>query len=64
MLQVLFFRDNATLPSATYASLIPIVGGVALASTTEVNFDMVGFGSALLAAFVTGELNVNEWGDV
>eukprot|EP01102_Stenamoeba_stenopodia_P001505 TRINITY_DN112_c0_g1_i2.p1 TRINITY_DN112_c0_g1~~TRINITY_DN112_c0_g1_i2.p1 ORF type:complete len:348 (+),score=33.25 TRINITY_DN112_c0_g1_i2:227-1270(+) len=53
MLQVLFFRENVSLPSATYASLIPIVGGVALASTTEVNFDMVGFGSALLAAFVT-----------
>lgn len=37
----------------TYLSLIPVVGGVALASFTEVNFEFVGFMAALIASFTT-----------
>lgn len=33
----------------TYASLVPIVAGVAIASITEISFDMVGLGTALTA---------------
>jgi len=39
---------------ATYISLIPVVGGVALASFTEVNFEITGFVAALVASLTTG----------
>ena len=38
-----------------YFSLIPIVGGVALASFTEVNFNLIGFACALIASVVHGK---------
>jgi len=37
----------------TYFSLVPVVGGVALASLTEVNFEIVGFLCALIASLTT-----------
>eukprot|EP00002_Diphylleia_rotans_P003627 TRINITY_DN12509_c0_g1_i6.p1 TRINITY_DN12509_c0_g1~~TRINITY_DN12509_c0_g1_i6.p1 ORF type:complete len:272 (+),score=49.77 TRINITY_DN12509_c0_g1_i6:46-861(+) len=39
--------------TSIYYALIPIVGGVAFASTHEVNFDMTGFVCALLASLTT-----------
>jgi len=37
----------------TYLSLVPVVGGVALASFTEVNFEFIGFMAALIASLTT-----------
>jgi len=42
----------------TYLSLFPIVGGVVLASFTEINFDTVGFLAALIASVITALLAV------
>lgn len=42
----------------TYLSLVPVVGGVALASFTEVNFEIVGFTAALVASFTTSVQSV------
>jgi len=42
----------------TYLSLIPVVGGVALASFTEVNFEFIGFMAALLASLTTSVQSV------
>jgi len=50
-LQGLFFHQYAT--RLTYFSLIPVVGGVALASFTEVNFQVIGFLAALVASLTT-----------
>jgi len=51
LLQVLFFRQPS--PTLIYFSLIPVVGGVALASFTEVNFNLTGFLTALIASLTT-----------
>lgn len=40
--------------SSVALSLIPVVGGVMLATKTEVNFDMNGFMACLLASALTG----------
>lgn len=42
----------------TYMSLIPVVGGVALASFTEVNFQMIGFLAALVSSLTTATQSV------
>lgn len=43
------------------ASLIPVVGGVVLATKTEVNFDMFGFVACLLASALTGACSLVYW---
>eukprot|EP01112_Ceratiomyxa_fruticulosa_P012178 TRINITY_DN3361_c0_g1_i2.p1 TRINITY_DN3361_c0_g1~~TRINITY_DN3361_c0_g1_i2.p1 ORF type:complete len:328 (-),score=45.02 TRINITY_DN3361_c0_g1_i2:53-1036(-) len=51
ILQILFF--NKTFSRRIYLSMIPIVGGVVVASYTEVNYNHLGFWSALLASVIT-----------
>ncbi|KAJ4839751.1 GABA/polyamine transporter [Turnera subulata] len=48
------FLLGETFPSTVYLSLIPIIGGCALAAVTELNFNMVGFMGAMISnlAFV------------
>lgn len=48
------FLLGETFPAGVYLSLIPIIGGCALAAVTELNFDMVGFMGAMISnlAFV------------
>ncbi|KAF2285807.1 hypothetical protein GH714_008170 [Hevea brasiliensis] len=43
-----------TFPAGVYMSLIPIIGGCALAAVTELNFNMIGFMGAMISnlAFV------------
>ncbi|KAK8983408.1 hypothetical protein V6N11_073826 [Hibiscus sabdariffa] len=43
-----------TFPPAVYLSLVPIIGGCALAAVTELNFNMIGFTGAMISnlAFV------------
>jgi drug/metabolite transporter (DMT)-like permease len=53
VLQVVLFRQPS--PTLIYLSLVPVVGGVALASFTEVNFNMVGFLTALVASLTTSK---------
>jgi len=50
-LQVIFFRK--AFSRSIFLSLIPIVGGVVVASYTEVNFNQLGFWSALIASVIT-----------
>jgi cation transport ATPase len=45
---------NRTFPTGIYLALIPVVGGVAMATATEVNFEMIGFTCALVACLTTG----------
>ena len=45
LLSSLFLGDTPTLP--VIASLVPVVGGVALASTSEVTFNWPGFLAAM-----------------
>lgn len=52
LLQYLVFRSR--LRPAALLALIPITGGVALASVTELEFHMGGFIAALTACFLTG----------
>lgn len=52
-LQAFLFGDTKGLTALKIASLIPIVGGVGLASWTEVNFEMTGFVTALVASVMT-----------
>jgi len=51
VLQAVFFQQFST--KMTYFSLVPVVGGVALASFTEVNFNAYGFAAALVASLTT-----------
>jgi len=46
--------QNPVADTRIYFSLIPIVGGVMLATWTEVNFELTGFLAAVLASIVTG----------
>ncbi|GKV15678.1 hypothetical protein SLEP1_g26444 [Rubroshorea leprosula] len=48
------FLLGETFPAAVYLSLIPIIGGCALAAVTELNFNMTGFMGAMISnlAFV------------
>lgn len=48
------FFLGETFPAGVYMSLLPIIGGCALAAVTELNFDMVGFMGAMISnvAFV------------
>lgn len=52
LLQYLVFRSR--LRPAALMALIPITGGVALASVTELEFHLGGFIAALTACFLTG----------
>lgn len=52
--QKFFLRDK--IPPNIYMSLIPIVGGVMLATETEVNYHAVGFWTAVVASFITGKV--------
>lgn len=51
LLQVVVFKQFSS--KMIYVSLIPVVGGVALASFTEVNFQIIGFMAALTASLTT-----------
>lgn len=48
------FLLGESFPTGVYLSLLPIIGGCALAAVTELNFDMVGFMGAMISnlAFV------------
>ncbi|KAF8410704.1 hypothetical protein HHK36_003238 [Tetracentron sinense] len=48
------FLLGETFPVAVYLSLLPIIGGCALAAVTELNFNMIGFMGAMISnlAFV------------
>ncbi|XWS11192.1 hypothetical protein CRYUN_Cryun38cG0062900 [Craigia yunnanensis] len=48
------FLLGETFPPAVYLSLLPIIGGCALAAVTELNFNMIGFMGAMISnlAFV------------
>jgi len=51
LLQTVLLKQYSS--QLTYLSLVPVVGGVALASFTEVNFEIVGFMAALIASLTT-----------
>ena len=56
---VLFqYLKGDRLDSLTYVSLVPIVGGVMLATVTEVNFNPIGFWTAVVASFVTAGMAI------
>ncbi|XP_031404429.1 glucose-6-phosphate/phosphate translocator 1, chloroplastic [Punica granatum] len=48
------FLLGETFPASVYLSLVPIIGGCALAAVTELNFNMIGFMGAMISnlAFV------------
>ncbi|KAF2075908.1 hypothetical protein CYY_002799 [Polysphondylium violaceum] len=56
VIQILFFKK--TFSTKTYLSMIPIVGGVCLASVSEVNFNQAGFLAALIASIITALLAI------
>jgi len=51
LLQTVLLKQYSS--QMTYLSLVPVVGGVALASFTEVNFEFIGFMAALIASLTT-----------
>ena len=57
MLETLWLRIDQK-DSRIFQSLVPIVGGVVLASWTEAEFDMTGFLAALFASVVTAFLSI------
>ncbi|XP_062194007.1 phosphoenolpyruvate/phosphate translocator 3, chloroplastic-like isoform X1 [Phragmites australis] len=56
LLSALFLGETPSLP--VLGSLVPIVGGVALASLTEVSFNWVGFWSAMASNLANQSRNV------
>ncbi|CAI9111189.1 OLC1v1011345C1 [Oldenlandia corymbosa var. corymbosa] len=56
VLAVLFLRERPSF--WVVASLVPIVGGVALASFTEASFNWIGFGSAMASNLTNQSRNV------
>jgi len=56
LLQVTWLKQYSS--KMTYLSLIPVVGGVALASFTEVNFEIIGFLAALISSLTTSVQSV------
>ncbi|KAI3463018.1 hypothetical protein Pfo_019681 [Paulownia fortunei] len=56
LLSALFFGERPSL--WVVSSLVPIVGGVALASLTEVSFNWIGFGSAMASNLTNQTRNV------
>ncbi|KAK7330498.1 hypothetical protein VNO77_24693 [Canavalia gladiata] len=56
LLSAMFLGENPT--AWVLASLVPIVGGVALASATEVSFNWVGFWSAMASNLTNQSRNV------
>lgn len=56
VLERLFFWEGGDIDRRVDLSLIPIVGGVAMASYYEVNFNWTGFIAALVASVITGKL--------
>jgi drug/metabolite transporter (DMT)-like permease len=52
------FALKMSFPQGIYLSLIPVVGGVAAASLTEVNFEIIGFSCALVACLTTAVQSV------
>lgn len=57
MLETLWLRIDQK-DSRIFQSLVPIVGGVVLASWTEAEFEMTGFLAALFASVVTAFLSI------
>eukprot|EP00871_Galdieria_phlegrea_P004889 jgi/Galph1/5400/GphlegSOOS_G4058.1 len=49
---------RSTFPLAVYLSLLPVVGGVMIASATEISFTWVGFLSAMLSNFAFTARNI------
>jgi 1,4-dihydroxy-2-naphthoate octaprenyltransferase len=49
-----FFYDGSEIDRRIDLSLVPIVGGVAMATYGEVNFNWIGFLTALIASVITG----------
>ncbi|XP_039032478.1 glucose-6-phosphate/phosphate translocator 1, chloroplastic-like [Hibiscus syriacus] len=45
------FLLGETFPPSVYLSLVPIIGGCALAAVTELNFNMTGFMGAMISNF-------------
>jgi len=56
ILQVLVYKKS--FDSRIYLSLIPIVGGVLIATYTESEFDPVGFWAALIASVITAMMAI------
>lgn len=56
LLQV--FGLGMSFPRGIYLALIPVVGGVTMATATEVNFEMIGFSCALIACLTTAVQSV------
>ncbi|XP_028772282.1 phosphoenolpyruvate/phosphate translocator 2, chloroplastic [Neltuma alba] len=56
VLSSLFLGEQPTF--RVVSSLVPIVGGVALASMTEVSFNWIGFGSAMASNLINQSRNV------
>lgn len=51
----IFFWEGGEIDRRVDLSLLPIVGGVAMASYYEVNFNWTGFIAALVASVITGK---------
>lgn len=56
VLERMFFWEGGDIDRRVDLSLVPIVGGVAMASYYEVNFNWTGFLAALVASVITGTL--------
>jgi len=56
LFQILFLSEK--IPKRILLSIIPIVGGVMLATYTEINFDPIGFWCAVIASFITAGMAI------